>query len=528
MLCPDTSDYFDFQAGLLPPEKAASLEEHLSGCPACSAALAELLASQVKAPSVAGPESDPTFLRAESPAAGEARLPELGALVAGKYRLEQLLGRGGMGAVYQAEHVAIGRKVAVKLLLPRLAADQQALTRFRMEARAAAAIGHPGVADVLDAGDSPEHGAFLVMELLQGETLAARIGREGPLPFGEAGRIVELILEALCAVHERGIVHRDLKPANVFLVASSRAVKLLDFGISKFDRQGAPSHTRSDLVMGTVAYMSPEQAKGAKDAGPAADLFSVGAILYEALAGAPAFPGQSYNEIISKVLTETPRPLELIRADVPASLAALIGRLLAKTPEARPPGAAEALQELREALDDSTPVAAARRRKRMVIGAATILAIAGIVGGTGALLAQRPAPVQSARPPEVPPAVQERAVASAEAVAPAPAASSSIRVELFAEPAAARFFLGSEPLACNDSCSLARPAGTRLELSVRAPGYAEQKIPIVFAKPHELRVILVKAAAKPPSPKAAPSKPSPTPIPAPAPALKIEKDNPYQ
>jgi serine/threonine-protein kinase len=274
----------------------------------------------------------------------------IGATIGAKYRLDALLGQGGMGAVYLAENVDIGKKVAIKILLPEIAKDDEALRRFKTEARAAAAIGHPNIAEVIDFGTTAEGGAFLVMEYLQGETLGGRLRRAGPLEVETVGWIAEELLAAVAAAHSKGVIHRDLKPDNVFLVEQPvRAVKVLDFGVSKFREQGQVSITRTGVVMGTPAYMSPEQARGAKDVGPASDLYAVGTVLYEALAGAPVFRGDSYNEVLAKVLTEPHPPLLNLRPGLPPPVVALIDRLLAKSVADRPADAQQARALLAEA-----------------------------------------------------------------------------------------------------------------------------------------------------------------------------------
>lgn len=279
---------------------------------------------------------------------------ELGSTLGGKYRLERMLGQGGMGAVYEAVNLDIGRRVAVKVLLDQFANDPDILARFRTEARAATAIGHPGIVEIIDLGATPNGGAFLVMELLEGETLGARLRTAGRLDLASAGWIVAALLDAIDAAHRKGVVHRDLKPDNVFLVAKpAPGVKVLDFGISKFRPPGEVALTRTGVVMGTPAYMSPEQARGAKNVGPEADLYSVGAIFYEALAGSPAFPGESYNEILVKVLTEPHRPLGELGLQVPGAIAELIDALLAKDPAGRLREAASARARLLEALAQS-------------------------------------------------------------------------------------------------------------------------------------------------------------------------------
>jgi len=239
----------------------------------------------------------------------------------------------------------------VKVMLKETAADEESVARFRTEARAAAAIGHPGIAEVIDFGVTPEGGAYLVMEYLEGETLGGRLRRAGPLDVETVGWLADELLSAVAAAHGKGVIHRDLKPDNVFLADQPRrAVKILDFGVSKFRQPGDVSLTKTGTVMGTPAYMSPEQARGSKTVGPATDLYAVGAILYEALTGAAAFSGESYNEILAKVLTEPYAPLAQIRSDVPPALVALVDRLLAKLAADRPGDAQEARALLSHAM----------------------------------------------------------------------------------------------------------------------------------------------------------------------------------
>jgi serine/threonine-protein kinase len=267
-----------------------------------------------------------------------------------KYRVIRPLGMGGMGAVYLAENVGIGRQVAIKVLRPEFANDVQVVTRFKQEARAAAAIGHPGIVEVLDLGSFPDGGLFIVMEALEGETLRDHLKRMGTLPPGQAAGLLADVLDTLAAAHDKGVIHRDLKPDNIFLLSRpAGAAKILDFGISKF-RNDDVGLTQAGVVMGTPLYMSPEQAKGSKDVTPSADVYSAGAILYEALSGQPPFAGESYNEVLIKVVTETQRPLTQLRADVPPALATLIDAMLSKVPAWRPPDARAAAFALRQAV----------------------------------------------------------------------------------------------------------------------------------------------------------------------------------
>ena len=270
-----------------------------------------------------------------------------GDVLAGKYKIERTLGEGGMGAVFLAENLDLGRKVAIKVLHTDLARDEALVKRFRQEARAAAAIGHPGIIDVLDLGTTADGGAFIVMEWLDGENARERLTHVGRLPVSEALALAADALDALAAAHAKGIVHRDLKPDNLFLVARpARAVKVLDFGISKLQGADDVSITRTGQVMGTPLYMSPEQARGARDIGPPTDLWSMGAILFHVLTGQPPFLGDSYNELIAKLITESPPSIAALRRGLPPRLVALIDALLDKDAGARP-DAATARDELR-------------------------------------------------------------------------------------------------------------------------------------------------------------------------------------
>ena len=209
----------------------------------------------------------------------------------GAYTIERELGRGGMGAVYLAVHAMLGRKAAVKLLRPELSRDPSTVQRFFTEARAASAIKHPSIVEIYDFGVAPDGAAYIVMELLDGESLATRLARLGRLPVATALVFARQIATALAAAHRAGIVHRDLKPDNAFLVADPEVaggerVKLLDFGIAKLTGDGGVAHTTTGAIMGTPHYMSPEQCEGSRAVDHRADLYSLGCMLFQMITNA--------------------------------------------------------------------------------------------------------------------------------------------------------------------------------------------------------------------------------------------------
>ena len=254
----------------------------------------------------------------------------------GQYRVTGLLGKGGMGVVYAAQHTLLGRPAAVKVLLPRLSDDQGIVTRFFNEARAATAIQHPGIVEVYDFGWTSEGAAFIVMEHLRGETLRDRRKR-GPMPWHLALTVTRQIAGALAAAHAKGIVHRDLKPDNIFLVPDPEVpggerIKLLDFGIAKLaDLPTGTSMTRTGAVMGTPTYMAPEQCRGvAVDS--RADLYSLGCILFELLSNRPPFVGEGEGEVLAAHIHVPPPAIGSLVHGLPKEIEVLVQRLLVKAP----------------------------------------------------------------------------------------------------------------------------------------------------------------------------------------------------
>jgi len=311
-------------------------------------------------------------------------LLEAGAIVADRYRIQGMLGKGGMGAVYAAEHIELGKIVALKMLLPAYSRDVEVVARFMREARSAAAIGHPGIVEVFDLGRDGAH-AFLAMEKLDGEELYERIKRVPTLPVAWVARIGVELCEAMAAAHARGVIHRDLKPQNVFLVRRGddlEMVKVLDFGIAKLidaDRPGA-ALTKTGQVFGTPLYMSLEQMRADKGVDARTDIYSIGAMLYEALSGSPPFSADSYMALVLMVVGEEPVPLASLREDLPEGLAAVVARAMAKDVNNRYSSAAELADALRPFAD---PIARPSACTRLLD--ATVLAETALVGSTPGL-----------------------------------------------------------------------------------------------------------------------------------------------
>ncbi|HJL14900.1 MAG TPA: protein kinase [Sandaracinaceae bacterium LLY-WYZ-13_1] len=277
--------------------------------------------------------------------------PLLGTMLQDKYRVVRKLGQGGMGMVYEGEHTLIGRRVAIKTLLPKYATDPEVVTRFRREAQAATAIGHEHIVEVTDLGTLDDGGIFLVLEYLEGSDLGDLIAREGPQPVGRIVHIVCQLCEALSAAHAKGIVHRDLKPDNVYLIRRGGDpcfVKVLDFGISKIrDAEDGVSMTRTGTPVGTPLFMAPEQARGQKDVDHRVDVYALGVILYVALTGRYPFEDESIAALLVKILADPVPDVHALRPDLPYPLAGLIHRMLAKDRETRPADCAEVARALR-------------------------------------------------------------------------------------------------------------------------------------------------------------------------------------
>src|SRR5262245_30284534 len=257
--------------------------------------------------------------------AEDARLdPLVGAVLADRYQIIRRIGEGGMGAVYEAKHTLIGKRVAVKVLLEKFLAKSDFVARLLQEARLASSIGHEHIVDVTDFGTTSDGRSFVVMEFLDGESLAELAMREAPLPIERSLGIARQVASALGAAHAKGIFHRDVKPENIYLVKRGDAdfVKVVDFGISKAVKPGGDEGgegyrlTHTGLLLGTPLYMSPEQARGEEDLDHRVDIWALGVLLYECLTGEVPFRANNYLGIISQVLTHEPTPPSKLRPEL--------------------------------------------------------------------------------------------------------------------------------------------------------------------------------------------------------------------
>ncbi|HVU50686.1 MAG TPA: serine/threonine-protein kinase [Polyangia bacterium] len=390
--------------------------------------------------------------------------------IVGNYRILKLIGEGGMGVVYLAEHPGMGRRAAVKVLHAGLAHNQEIATRFFNEARAANSVRHPGIVEVFDLGALPSGATYIIMEFLEGESLASRIRRAGPLPIAEAVDIAAQTAEVLAAAHAKGIVHRDLKPDNLFLVPDPRApgrelVKVLDFGIAKLNLQSSGSggvRTRTGAVMGTPLYMSPEQCRGTREVDLRTDVYALGIILYELVCGRPPFLSEGQGELIHMHIAVAPEPPRKLNPSLSPALERVILAALEKDPAARTQTMGDLLRALRAAAaapaGKALPTAPNRSAAAVPLAQTTfsatasaydveaprrrsarwpLFALVGAAALGGAAFALRSSGLSSsAAPPPAPAATTVTPAAPPPAPAPPPPAK--IVVSIASQPAGAR------------------------------------------------------------------------------------------
>jgi len=321
----------------------------------------------------------------------------IGATLSGRYLVTKKVGQGGMGAVYEATHTLIGKRVAVKVLLEKYAQREAIVARLKKEAQLASSIGNEHIIDITDIGNTDDGRTFVVMEYLEGESLAECLAREHELTEQRILRIASQSASALAAAHAKGIVHRDIKPENLFLLKRKDQdfVKVVDFGISKSLRSSTEEEevqrlTQTGMVLGTPLYMSPEQARGDENLDHRVDIYALGVIMYESLAGRVPFVGSNYLSVISQVLNEEPKPLREIRPEVSEELEALIAKAMAKDRTQRYADADAMLKDLTALLEDpthSTERARITGPRRRFPKPPAIPRAAWAVGGLGVVIA---------------------------------------------------------------------------------------------------------------------------------------------
>ncbi|HTU62968.1 MAG TPA: serine/threonine-protein kinase, partial [Polyangiales bacterium] len=370
--CPDGHTLARFTGETLHPDERPEVEAHVEGCATCRERLAAMI----------GDSPTNQFEAQLSRRPDPVDLPQAGDVIVGKYRVDSVIGAGGMGVVLGARHIELGHLIAIKVMRSR---NPLATPRFLREARTTVRLSGEHVVRVFDYGKL-EHGSpFLVMEYLHGEDLAKVIAR-GIVPIDTALRYMIEACEALEEAHGLGVVHRDFKPGNLFVVYDAKGetrIKVLDFGISKLldSDDGASELTESDAVMGSPLYMSPEQVRASRDVDLRTDIWAVGVVLYELVAGVSPFAGPTAPAVAVNVTFTVPTPLSTLRAGVTASLEAVVERCLEKEPGARFQSVNELAGALRAVLGayqlPGGAVHAPRRWGRVVAAGAVVLVLAG-------------------------------------------------------------------------------------------------------------------------------------------------------
>jgi serine/threonine-protein kinase len=455
----------------------------------------------------------------------------IGSVIAGRYEVVRVIGKGGMGTIYEVKNTRLGRSFALKTLSG--GDDEDVLARFRREAEIVAKLRHPNILEVVDWDTLDDGSPCMVMEYLVGEDLAKRLRDRGQLAWTELAGVADQVLAALAVAHRAGVVHRDLKPQNIFLArddAGEERVKLLDFGISKL--RDARTFTTTDAkVIGTPMYMPPEQAEGRQDdIGPPTDVWAMGAILYEAAAGKPAFFAPSIPAILYRVCHDRPTPLTQLRPDTPAALAELIEHALTRELDKRLASAEQMRADLRAAFGGEpvlrsahviTPAAGVRTLGPLATaetigpGAAPavtapsqprarwpwIAAIGGVAAVAVAVLMLWPSGDNEPSPPPPPrPAPAAPAPPIVEAPAP-PAAPAKVTITITSKPSGADVFrmpsevkVGVTPW----TGELERVDGSGVFL-VKKPGFVDRQIELDLRTSGDTTVELARIAAHAPA-----------------------------
>ncbi len=454
-----------------------------------------------------------------------------GTMLDGKYELSRMLGEGGMGTVYEATHRLIGRRLAVKFLHPQYVTSEEVVTRFQREAQAAAAIGHENIIEVTDMGTASDGAPYIVMEYLDGMDVKQLLAEETILSPARAAHVMVQALSALQAAHEVGIIHRDLKPENIYLIEKPDRpdyVKLLDFGISKFrslESEGSKGLTQTGTVLGTPYYMSPEQARGDQNLSNRSDIYAMGVILYQMLAGSLPFDAPNYNALLIKILTEDPPPPDQLNPELPPELVETIQIAMDRSSENRfadclefrqrllpfVPGSSTATLQTNLSPASRAAVQAAmtthtetplemtrsglappRSKLPIIIGAIAVslaAVISVIIFGLGGKNTAPPAPAVPVAAP-----TPEVATPPVEQTKPAEKTPSTIRLTISASPGEAQIQVDGKPLDGNPFVGPFPKDDKTHTLSIKADGYTGETAEIHFDRDQKLSYKLVKAA----------------------------------
>ena len=371
--CPDGHTLETLAGDTLGPAERPAVEAHLEGCSTCRERLEAMIGDSPTRKFE--PHHNVSLSRRSDP----VDLPQSGDVIVGKYRVDSVIGCGGMGVVLGARHIELGHLVAIKVLRSR---NPLSMPRFLREARTCVRLSGEHVVRVFDFGKLEQGSPFLVMEYLQGEDLSKVIAR-GLVPVETAIRYMIETCEALEEAHALGVVHRDLKPGNLFVVCDAKGetrIKVLDFGISKWldVEDDATALTESDAVMGSPLYMSPEQVRASRDVDLRTDIWAVGVVLYELVAGVSPFAGPTAPAVAVKVAVGTPKPLSEARAGVTADLEAVVNRCLEKDPAARFQSVNELAAALRLVCPAYQPQRTPPRSLRVFAASALAVVLAGL------------------------------------------------------------------------------------------------------------------------------------------------------
>jgi tRNA A-37 threonylcarbamoyl transferase component Bud32 len=426
----------------------------------------------------------------------DRRDPYVGAIIDGRYKVETVLGEGGMGVVYRCSHTIIGKKLALKVLRADLARDGEVTERFLNEARSASAIGNPHIIDISDFGQLPDGSTYFVMEYLTGQALTAAIGSGQSMPLPRIVKVARQLGEALAAAHAAGIVHRDLKPDNIFLIergSEKDFVKILDFGIAKVSSSEGKL-TRAGAVFGTPHYMSPEQAAGmAVDA--RGDIYSLGVILFELAAGKTPFDADNFMGVLTQHMYKAPPLLKDLApnpAEISEGLEAIVAKCLAKRPELRYQSMAELVADLDRLGAGAVPGAAFDAKRAELVSPAQYYGegmddappakgralIAGVLISLIALAAGGAIYTFAAKKTKAPPPVATEAPVSKPPATPLPPETRPgpvVRQILIATEPVAQIFRGSEDLGMSP-VSVDVTAGQMVELFIRAEGFKDARV----------------------------------------------------